>query len=256
MPRRIIDLHLDGYDDRTGFDTGVSHALLERVSGGMVGETVRISAPGPVVAFGKQDTHSPGFATAVDRTRRHGYSPVIRLPGGRAAVFHPLTVSFSWTFPDPDPVAGVRERFTETADLVVRTLQLLGVPAAVGPVDGEYCPGEYSVNHAGKVKLAGIGQRLVRSAAHVGGVIVVGDSARTREILVPVYDALGLGMDPTTVGAVEDYVPGVTVDSAIDAMVEALSERAIVTVQAFDDETLKRASELAPIHVAHAQDLA
>jgi hypothetical protein len=50
----------------------------------------------------------------------------------------------------------------------------------------------------------GVGQRLVRGAAHVGGVIVVQDARRIRDVLVPVYDALGLTWDPATAGSIED----------------------------------------------------
>ena len=63
----------------------------------------------------------------------------------------------------------------------------LGVDARVGEVEGEYCPGEYSVNARGALKLMGVGQRIVRGAAHVGGVLVVGRSDRTRRVLEPVY---------------------------------------------------------------------
>jgi len=211
MPNRAMDLILQGYEDRSGFDTGVSHALLEQVSNGTVGETFRIATPGSVVAFGKRDVHSPGFETAVAHARRHGYSPIIRLPGGRAAVFHRRTVSFSWTVPDPDPVASVQQRFSEIATVITRTLERLDIPSAIGAIDGEYCPGDYSVNHAGKIKLAGVGQRLARNASHVGGVLVVGDAARIRDVLIPVYSALDLDMDPSTIGAIDDVVPGVDV---------------------------------------------
>ena len=37
----------------------------------------------------------------------------------------------------------------------------------------------------------GVGQRLVRGAAHVGGVVVVDQGDRIRDVLLPVYDALG-----------------------------------------------------------------
>ena len=49
----------------------------------------------------------------------------------------------------------------------------LGVDARIGEVAGEYCPGKYSVNARGATKIMGVGQRLARHAAHVGGVIVV-----------------------------------------------------------------------------------
>ena len=68
---------------------------------------------------------------------------------------------------------------------------------------GEYCPGEYSVNAGGSVKLAGFGQRVVSGAVHVGGLLIVTDEERVRRWLDPVYEALGISWDPSTVGSVE-----------------------------------------------------
>ena len=48
------------------------------------------------------------------------------------------------------------------------------------------------------MKLAGIGQRLIKSGAHVGCVIVAGGSDELRAVLTPVYEALGLGWEPAT----------------------------------------------------------
>ena len=75
---------------------------------------------------------------------------------------------------------------------------------------GEYCPGTYSVNARGRTKLMGVGQRLVARAAHVGGVVVVGESRRIRDILIPVYEALRLTLDPATVGSLADERFGLT----------------------------------------------
>ena len=82
----------------------------------------------------------------------------------------------------------------------------------------EYCPGDYSVNARGQTKLAGIGQRLIKGAWHIGGVIVVDEGERVRDVLVPVYEALGLDWDPATAGAVADEVPGVTWEDAVGAL--------------------------------------
>ena len=57
-----------------------------------------------------------------------------------------------------------------------RALQRLGVDARVGEVPREYCPGDYCVNARGQTKLAGIGQRLIKGAWHIGGVIVVDEA--------------------------------------------------------------------------------
>ena len=137
-----------------------------------------------------------------------GFEAIERLAGGRAAVFHSGTIAFSWTMPDGTPRDDVMARFDEAADIMMRALRRLGIDARVGEVAGEYCPGQHSVNARGERKLMGVGQRLIRGAAHVGGVVVVGDGERIRNVLVPVYEALGVEWRPETVGSVEDEVEG------------------------------------------------
>ena len=39
-------------------------------------------------------------------------------------------------------------------------LQRLGLDARLGELAGEYCPGEFSVNLAGRSKVMGVGQRV------------------------------------------------------------------------------------------------
>ena len=111
------------------------------------------------------------------------------------------------------------------AELVRAALAGLGVDARVGEVPGEYCPGAFSVNAGGRVKLAGIGQRLIKGGAHVGCVIVAGGSEELRDVLVPVYEALGIDWDPATAGSVEDEVAGVT-PAEVEAAILAELERA------------------------------
>lgn len=248
MPERTIAVIRQGFDDSEGLDTGVSEALLRRVGEGSLPETFRVSTPGNVVAFGKRDRITPGFDQATQLARRHGFASVIRLPGGRAAVFHDQVISFSWTIPDADPIRGIRGRFARTAALVVDALASVGVAASVGEIKGEYCPGEFSVNHAGSIKLAGIGQRLTRSASHVGGVLVVGGAGRIREVLVPVYGALDINWDPSTVGALNDVTPCIEVSAVADALLGALSASASTMECALDRETLDLARTLAPTH--------
>jgi len=257
MSDRTVALIRRGFTDDAGFDTGVSHAVLEQVSQGQLGETFRISTPGRSVVFGKRDVHSPGFEEAVRLSRLHGYSPVIRLPGGRAVAFHERTISFSWTTPGTDPIGSIRRRFTETATLISRALELVGVPTRIGEIPGEYCPGEHSINHAGSIKLAGIGQRLAPKASHVGGVLVVDDAAGIRDVLIPIYDALGLTMDPHTIGSAAAVATGVDTDAVTAAIVEALSEEcASIVPTVLDATTLARAADVAPLHVPGAATLA
>jgi octanoyl-[GcvH]:protein N-octanoyltransferase len=177
-------------------DTAVSRAILERVSSGIDPETLRIHRPGPLVAFGPRDRVVPGFAKAVEAARGRGFESVLRLAGGRAAVFHQDTMAFSWVIPDPEPRQGIIARFEEISSIVAGAFRRLGVDARVGEIPGEYCPGAHSVNARGKTKLMGVGQRLVQHAAHVGGVVVVDGGDRIRDVLLPVYDALGLAGTP------------------------------------------------------------
>src|SRR3970282_1800772 len=122
--------------------------------------------------------HAPGWGAAVSRPRDFGFEPVLRLAGGRAAVYHEATLAVAWAIPDPAPRERIRERFDEIAAIARDALRALGVDARVGLVPGEYCPGAHSVNARGERKLVGVGQRVIRGAAHVGAVVVVGAAAR------------------------------------------------------------------------------
>ncbi len=204
-------------------DTAVSSVLLRRVSDGAFPEAVRLHRPGDIVAFGPRDRHEPGFDAAVAAAHAHGFGVVERLAGGRAAVFHGGTIAFSWIVPDPVPRLRIRERFAWLSEAVAGALRSLGVDARVGEVPGEYCPGEFSVNARGAVKVMGVGQRLVHHAAHVGGVVVVDGADRVRDVLIPVYRALGLSWDPATAGAVADEAPGITWEAVASALESAFA---------------------------------
>ena len=204
----MIHLVREAFPDRPAYDTAVSRAILERVARGERPETFRLARPGAMVAFGKLDLTSPGYPDAAHAARDGGFEAVKRLAGGRAAVFHENTIAFAWAGAAQDTWRGTHDRFRNVAGIVERALRRLGVDARVGEVPREYCPGDYSVNARGETKLAGIGQRLIKGAWHIGGVIVVNEGERVRDILIPVYEALGLDWDPATAGAVADEAAG------------------------------------------------
>lgn len=218
-----------------------------RASNAEVGETLRLYRPDPILAFGRLDRISPGFDEAVSAAKAAGFAPVMRLVGGRAAVFHEQTIAFAWTVPDPSPASRTFARFTQTADIITSGLKRLGVDARVGEVALEYCPGDYSINARGEKKLAGIGQRMISKAAHVGGVIVVGEAARVSGVLVPVYEALGLRWDPGTVGSVEDEV-STSWEAVEQAILKSFTDRFEISEGYFDEETLALAERLEPDH--------
>ncbi|MGH2956452.1 MAG: lipoyl protein ligase domain-containing protein, partial [Solirubrobacterales bacterium] len=168
-----------------------------------------------------------------------------RLAGGRAALFHRGTLAIARAYPDRQSPKRTYARFEEMARTVAEVLRGLGVDARVGEIPGEYCPGAYSVNARGASKLAGIGQRMIRGGAHVGGVVVVSDAGLVREVLTPVYEALELDWDPATAGSVADELGReVELDEVEGTLVAALADRYELEEADLDDETLARARRL------------
>jgi octanoyl-[GcvH]:protein N-octanoyltransferase len=239
-----------GFAARPAFGTAVSEAILIRVTAGELPATLRLHRPARELAFSKQDRAAPGFAAASAAARDAGFEPVVRLAGGRAAAFHEGTLALAWASPAERPVTGTQERFEWIAALVARALTRLGVEARVGEIPGEYCPGAWSVSARGKVKLAGIGQRLIAGGAHTGGVIVVTDSPLLRAALEPVYAALELDWDPATAGSVEDEVAGVGLEDVERALLAELAGDLELVEAELDPDTLALAERLEHGHLA------
>ncbi|MGH2704721.1 MAG: lipoate--protein ligase family protein [Actinomycetota bacterium] len=246
MSRRICLLR-DAFPARASFDTAISRALLLRAAAGELPEMLRLYRPDAIVAFGGRDRAADGFADAVRAARAQGFDAVLRLAGGRAAVFHEGTVALARAIPDSDPTSRTVARFEETSDLVASALRTLGVDARVGEVPGEYCPGDHSVNIGGLRKLAGIGQRLVAGAAHLGGVVVVTGANRIRRVLDPVYAALRVEWDPATTGAIADEV-AVEWEDVFDAIRAEFAARFEIEESAIDQETTALAERLEADH--------
>ena len=224
-------------------ELAISHALLLRVAAGEVPPTLRVYRPAPTVAFGKLDTLRPGFAAAADAARAHGYEPVLRLPGGHAAAYHGASLGLDVVWALDDSVPGTHERFAAEGARLAGALASLGVDARVGEVPGEYCPGAYSVNARGRVKLVGTAQRLVRGGALLGASIVVGDGPSVRTVLREVYTALALEWDDATAGAIDEEVPDVSLDAVERAVIAAYGDLEPATL---DPETLALAHRLEP----------
>jgi len=250
VARRVIHLLRQGFPERPDFDGAVSRALLEAAAAGEVSESFRLFVPGRVLAFGVRDTARPAYPAAVAAARQEGFSPVERLAGGRAAVFHEHTLAFAWAIPDPEPRRSIRARFEELAGVVVEALAGLGVDARIGEVPGEYCPGRHSVSHRQRLKLMGVGQRLSRNAAHVGGVIVVGGAQLVNRPLIPVYEALGIPFDPAVTGSLRDIDSTITVEQAAAAVLAEVAARDETVEGGLEARTIRRARELVADHLA------
>jgi octanoyl-[GcvH]:protein N-octanoyltransferase len=185
---------------------------------------------------------SPGYEAASEAARAHGFAAVERLAGGRAAVFHEGTIAIARAYSDPQPPKRTYARFEEMADVITAALRELGVDARVGEVPREYCPGAYSVNARGATKLAGIGQRMIRGAAHMGGVVVASGGDEIARVLVPVYEALELDWDPATSGsAAEELGRKVDARELEEAVIGELGKRYELVSAELDEETVSAA---------------
>ena len=244
-PRRLRLIRRSFPDDPV-LGTAVSRAILTRVASGELPATMRIHRPARELAFGRRDVVADGYPEAVEAARAAGFEPVERLAGGRAAVFHEGTIAFTRVYPGAHPQRSTYERFEQVAGAVAAALGSLGVDARVGEVPGEYCPGAYSVNSKGARKLSGIGQRMIRGGAHVGGVIVVSGHELANEALVPVYEALGLELDSAATGSVAGELGrAVELDGVIDALIAEVAKDHELEEADVDEETMELAHRLA-----------
>ena len=87
-----------------------------------------------------------------------------------------------------------------------------------------------SFSHAGIS--AQLMQRVIRGAAHVGGVSGVGGSDRIRDVLDPVDRALELDSHPPSAGSIEDELGAATFEDVVGALLTELER----------DHTLRPAS--------------
>ena len=235
-----------GFPDDPALDVAVGHALLERAARGEAGPTLRVYRPGATCAFGRLDTLAPGFEAAVAAARAHGFTPVLRQPGGHAAAYDAGALCLDHVQPEAEAIPQLQARFEAAGELFAAALRAVGVDARVGEIPGEYCPGQWTVSARGAVKLVGTAQRLVRGGSLLGAVVLVRGGARVRAVLEDVNAALGLDWDPATAGAAEDEVPGLSVDAVEAAVLDAYA----AAFGSFDDGALDAAT------VARARELA
>ncbi|HZD23727.1 MAG TPA: hypothetical protein VE569_10055, partial [Acidimicrobiia bacterium] len=100
-----------------------------------------------------------------------------------------------------------------------------------------------------KVKVMGVGQRLVRHAAHIGGVVVVDDAHRVRDVLIPVYRALGLDWDPRTAGSLADRSPGITPKLAAESIENSFADEFALIPGSLTESILKGAHDVLVDHL-------
>jgi lipoate-protein ligase A len=220
---------------------GLQQAVLEEVASGERGPAALLWTSPPYVGATRPETRLPGFRTGVRLAGEAGFPVLVRNSGGGAVAANGGSLSFSLTFPVEGLRHGLYERYAEGVELVVAALRRVGVEAEGGEVEGEFCPGAYSVRSGGPggVKHAGLAQRVTRRAARVEALILVSGTDQIREVVGRFYGALGLPFRPGSVGDLGASAPRV---------VEALSEEVVERYGAIGDrigtETLDRARSL------------
>lgn len=206
-----VRLHAGDAEDMTSSASAVAdmcrpYDLLTALNGGGAG-SLRIYRPLPTAAFAPRDTTLAGYPDAAEAMQRRGFAPVERRAGGQLAVYDRNALVIDLVAPHDAPRQHVMERFTAFSAAIAGALRQFSVDARVGQVEGEYCPGDFSVNAQGKVKLAGVAQRIGRRAYHLGAVVSVMRSPAAQHAVAEAYRILGFPFDPATFGAVTCLSP-------------------------------------------------
>lgn len=218
---------------------GLQQAVLEEVAAGSRGPAALLWTSSRYVGATHPETRLRGFGAASRLAEEAGFPVLVRNSGGGAVAANEGSISFSLTFPVEDLRHGMYERYAEGVDLVVAALGRLGLEVEAGEVEGEFCPGAYSVRSGGDsgIKIAGLAQRVTRRAARVEALILVEKTTELRRVLELFYGALGLSFRPESVGD----LPGVDVPRAISALTDAVRERYEAQKVEVGEATLQRA---------------
>ncbi|MDQ3639865.1 MAG: hypothetical protein M3426_18090 [Actinomycetota bacterium] len=190
---------------------GLQQAVLEEVASGERGPAALMWSSSPYVGATRPETRLEGFAGAARSVEEMGFPVLVRNSGGGAVAANGGSLSLSLTVPVEDLRHGLYERYAAGVELVVSALRRVGVEAEGGEVEGEFCPGAYSVRSGGArgVKHAGLAQRVTRRAARLEVLVLVEDTGPVREALARFYGGLGLPFRPSCVADLPTGLPDV-----------------------------------------------
>lgn len=226
-------------DPEDGF--GLQHAVLEEVGAGRAGATMLVWSSAPYVALTRLETRLPGFGEAVSAAERLGYPVMVRNSGGGAVAANEGSVSFSLTVPVEDMRHGLYERYDEGVGIVAAALRRVGVTGAEGgEVEGEFCPGAYSVRSGGErgLKHAGLAQRVTKRAARIEALVLAERTGELEPVLEAVYGSLGKPFRPSCLGDVPAGREGV-----VEALSSEVTARHDLTEAPLPPGLMERARE-------------
>jgi octanoyl-[GcvH]:protein N-octanoyltransferase len=202
-------------DPEDGF--GLQQAVLEEVAARERGPSALMWTSSRYVGATRLETRLPGFAAATEAASGLGFPVLMRNSGGGAVAANRGSLSLSLTLPVEDLRQGLYERYSEGLDLIASALRRIGIEAEGGGVEGEFCPGAYSVRSGGPwgVKHAGLAQRVTRRSARLEALVLVSETDEIRTVLECVYGLLGLPFRPESIA---------DLPADISQMVQALTE--------------------------------
>ncbi len=203
-------------------DIDRTYRLLTGLNGGGEG-SLRLFRPKPTAAFAPRDTTLPPYPAAAAAMQALGFAPAERRAGGALAVYDSHALVIDLVAPHDDPRQHVIERFRLFSAAIAEALGRFAIDARVGEVAGEYCPGDYSVNASGTVKLAGLAQRIGRKGYHLGAVISVEPSDKAKLAVAAAYSIMGFDFAPETFGAASDLSERVSFASLTAELIETLN---------------------------------
>lgn len=178
----------------------------------------------PTAAFSRRDLLLPGIERAQTAAASSGFAPAVRHVGGHLAAYDEGSLVMHLWSAHKEPARDLQLRFRTLSAALRDALHRLGVPdARVGAVPGEYCDGGWSVNAAGRAKLAGTGQRISRHGWMWSAVLTVTRPEAVRDVLTRTYRELALHLDPETVGSISDHVPGITPHEVAETVTAAVA---------------------------------
>src|SRR3954469_3892129 len=203
-------------------DQAISQALLDRVAGGELDHALRVWTPVRALALSRLDELRPGAEKARAIATELGFQPVRRVSGGHAVVLG--SGSFCIGFGEPSHTfEGTQERYERFIHALIDAFAAVGVTSEQGELEGEWCPGAWSIRSDG-VKLAGLAQRAIKGAAWAEAVVDLAPYDGARSVLRDVYDALELPLDVATLGSLSEVAGRpVTFDELSTPLIRALA---------------------------------
>jgi lipoate-protein ligase A len=212
-----VEILLAEYLEEPEDGFGLQQAVLEEVAAGERGPAALMWTSSRYVGATRQETRLPGFAAATVAAAGLGFPLLVRNSGGGAVAANRGSLSFSLTFPVEDLRHGLYERYAEGLDLIASALRRIGIVAEGGEVEGEFCPGAYSVRSGGPwgVKHAGLAQRVTRRSARLEALVLVSETDEVRAVLERVYGLLGLPFRPQSIA---------DLPADVSQVIQALSE--------------------------------